>query len=126
NRASLLLISPRGGQFFKRQANTGGARPAGNFRRFAFVKHPAAMQQHDVVMSLYFIDQMRRPKHANAFLRSKAAHMLQNIGASLDVETYGWLVEKQQLRLVKKRAGDFNPAHLAAGKAARFVMLARG
>src|ERR1700757_1646800 len=81
------------------------------------------VQEDDVIMRLDFIDQMRRPKNANP-LTGKAAYMVHDIDARLDVETRSWLVEEQQLRAVQERAGNFEAAHLAARKGARLVMLA--
>ena len=48
--------------------------------------------------------------------------MLENIGAGLDIETDGRLVEKQHARAMQQRARNLHPPHLAAGERARFII----
>ena len=64
---------------------------------------------------------MRRPQHADAVLGDEAAHELENVGARLDVEPGGRLVEQQQARAVQQRARDLDAPHLAAGEMAHLV-----
>ena len=79
----------------------------------------ALMQDDNIVAGLDLVDQMGCPKHANALARDKAPHMLEDVRAGLDIETGGRLVKQQHARAMQQRAGDFHPAHLAAGKVAR-------
>ena len=51
---------------------------------------------------------------------------LEDVGAGLDVETDGRLVEQQQARPVQQRAGDLQPPHLAAGEVAHLAAGAVG
>ena len=51
---------------------------------------------------------------------------LKNVGARLDVEADGRLVEQQQPRPMQQRARDFQPPHLAAREVAHLVAGAVG
>ena len=52
--------------------------------------------------------------------------MRKDVGARLDVEAGGRLVEQEQLRAVQQRAGDLDAPQLAAGEMARLVARAVG
>ena len=49
-----------------------------------------------------------------------------NVGARLDVEADGRLVQQQQPRPMQQRAGDLDPPHLAAREIAHLVAGAVG
>ena len=51
---------------------------------------------------------------------------LEDVGARLDVEADGCLVEQQQARPMQQRAGDLEPPHLAAGEIAHLAAGAIG
>ena len=83
--------------------------------------------QHDHASSVGdLVDQMRRPQHRDVVLAHQPAHMLEDVGARLDVEPDGRLVEQQQARAVQQRARDLDAAHLAAGQVAHLVVGAVG
>ena len=52
--------------------------------------------------------------------------MLEDVGARLDVEPDGWLIEDQQPRAMQQRPGDLDAAHLSAGQIAHLVVGAVG
>ena len=52
--------------------------------------------------------------------------MREDVGARLDVEADGRLVEDQEPRLVQQRARDLDAPHLAAGEVAHLVVRAVG
>src|SRR3954453_12680872 len=52
--------------------------------------------------------------------------MVEDVGACLDIEADGRLVEQQQARAVQQRAGDFQASHLAAGEVAHLAAGAVG
>ena len=52
--------------------------------------------------------------------------MRENVGARLDVEPGGRLVEQQHARPMQQRARDLDAPHLAAGEMARLVARAVG
>ena len=53
-------------------------------------------------------------------------HMAEDVGARLDVEADGRLVEQQQPRPMQQRARDLEPPHLAAGEIAHLAAGAVG
>ena len=75
-------------------------------------EHAALVQHHHVVAGAGFVDEMRRPEHADALLHRQPANVIENVGARLDVETDGRFVQQQQPRLVQQRAGNLDPPHL--------------
>ena len=95
-------------------------------RDLAMRQHPALMQHHEVVARHDLVEQMRGPEHADALLGDELADMAENVGARLDVEPDGRLVEQQQPRPVQQRAGDFQPPHLAAREVAHLAAGAVG
>ena len=64
-------------------------------RDFAMSQHASLMQHHEVIVGRDFVEQMRRPEHADALLGDQLAHVAQNVGPRLDVEADGRLVEQQ-------------------------------
>ena len=84
------------------------------------------MQHDDAVVGLHLVDQVGGPEHAHSVRGDEAPGQRQDVGARPDVEAGGRLVEQQQTRAMDERAGDLDPAHLAAGKLAHAVMGAVG
>ena len=84
-------------------------------------EHPSLVQNNDVIVVTNFVDEVRRPKHADAFVRDEAAHDLENVRARLDIESGRRLVEQQHARTVQQRPRDLDPPHLAAREIARLV-----
>ena len=74
----------------------------------------ALMENDEVVARCDFIEQVRCPQHTNAFFGHKAAHVLQDIGASLDIEADCRLVEQEQTGPMEQCAGNFKTTHLSA------------
>ena len=72
------------------------------------------------------VEQMRRPQHADALLGDELPDMAEDIGARLDVEPDGRLVEQQQPRPMQQRARDLEPAHLPAREVAHLAAGAIG
>ena len=83
-------------------------------RHLAARQHLALMQDDEIVARGDLVEQMRRPEHADALFGDELADMAEDIGARLDVEPDGRLVEQQQPRPVQQRARDLDPAHLPA------------
>ena len=69
---------------------------------------------------------MRRPQHADALFGDELADVVEDVGAGLDVEADGRLVEQQQARAMQQRARDFQPPHLAAREVAHLAAGAVG
>src|SRR5262245_32886152 len=81
------------------------------------------MQDHDAILWHHFLDEMGGPQDTDALLRDEAPHMSDDVGARANIETDRRLIEQQKLRPVKKRASDFDAAHLAARKVAHLVLV---
>src|SRR5438105_2785643 len=69
---------------------------------------------------------MRGPEHADALLRHQLADMADDVGARLDVEADGRLVQKQEARPMQQGPRDLEPAHLPAGEIAHLAAGALG
>ena len=69
---------------------------------------------------------MRGPEHADALLGDQLPDVAEDVGAGLDVEPDGRLVEQQQPRPMQQRARDFQPPHLAAREIAHLAAGAVG
>src|SRR5258705_1888315 len=61
---------------------------------------------------------MRGPQYANALIGDQLAHVAEDIGACLDVQPDGCLIEQQQPWAMQQRARDFQPPHLTAREVA--------
>ena len=85
----------------------------------ALRQHAALVQHHDVVVVSGFVDQMRRPEHADALRGREPPNMLENVGARFDVEADRRLVEQQQPWAMQQRACDFDRAASARSKGCR-------
>src|SRR5712691_6538254 len=55
----------------------------------AMRKHSPLMQHHEIVIGPDFVEQMRRPQHADPLLRHQLPHVVEDVGAGLDVEPDG-------------------------------------
>ena len=95
-------------------------------RDLTVCENPALMQHHEIVAGHDLVEQMRGPQHADALLGDQPPHMAEDIGARLDVEADGRLVEQQQTRPMQQRARDLEPPHLAAGEVAHLAAGAVG
>src|SRR5229473_2581202 len=69
---------------------------------------------------------MGGPQYADVLLGDQPPDVTEDIGAGLDVEADGCLVEQQQARAMQQRAGDFQPSHLAAREVAHLAAGAVG
>src|SRR5437879_13854976 len=69
---------------------------------------------------------MRRPEHADALLGDQLPDVAEDVGAGLDVEANGCLIEQQQTRAMQQRACNFYPAHLAAREVTHLAASAIG
>ena len=67
------------------------------------------------------VDEMGRPKDANAFGSDEGPHDLEDLGPRLDVESRRRLIKQQHARLVQERPRDLDASHLTAGKEAHLV-----
>src|ERR1700748_596750 len=90
-------------------------------RPLAMREDLALMQDDEIVARLDLVEQMRRPEHADALFGDELADMAEDIGARLDVEADGGLVEQQQPRPVQECARDLEPAHLPAREIAHLA-----
>ena len=114
------------GQAHERGVDVVGAGVGDEPRDRAVRQHPPLMQHHEVVAGHDLVEQMRGPQHADALLGDELPDVAEDIGAGLDVEADGRLVEQQQARAMQQRAGDFQPPHLAAGEVAHLAAGAVG
>ena len=89
-------------------------------------KHPALMQDHEVVAGHDFVEQMGGPEHADALLGDQLPDVVEDVGARLDVEPDGRFVEQQQTWAMQQRARNFEPAHLSAREVAHLAAGAFG
>src|SRR3954447_25189767 len=72
------------------------------------------------------VQQMRSPQHANALPGYHPPHMTEDVGARLDIEADGRLIEQKQPGPMQQRARNLEPPHLAARKVAHFNVRAVG
>src|SRR4051812_17560599 len=89
-------------------------------------KNPALVQNHQVVAGYDLVEQMRSPQHADTLLGDQPPHMTEDIGARLDIEADGRLVQQQETRPVQQCACNLEPPHLAARKIAHLATRAIG
>ena len=95
-------------------------------RHLAAREDLALMQDDEIVARHDLVEQMRRPQHADALFGDELPDMAEDIGARLDVEPDGRLIEQQQPRPVQQRARDLEPAHLPAREIAHLAAGALG
>ena len=107
-------------------AQIGAAGRADDVADRAMGEHPALVQDHDIVAASRFIDQMRRPQHADPLHRRQPANMIENVGARLDIEADRRFVQQKQAGLMQQRPGDFDAAHLPDREIADPILAAIG
>src|SRR6185437_5613168 len=94
---------------------------AEDLRHFAAGEHAALVQDDEIVARHDLVEQVRSPQHTDSLVRDELPHMAENVGARLDIEADGGLVEQQEARPMQKGAGDLEPPHLAAGEIAHLA-----
>ena len=114
------------GQPHERRVDIAAAGFSDNPRDLALGQYPALMQHDEIIARADLVEQMRRPQHAYSLFGNELADVVEDIGAGLDVEADGCLVEQQQARAVQQRPRDFQPSHLAAGEIAHLAAGAVG
>ena len=114
------------GQPHERRVDIAAAGVGDDPRDFALGQDPALMQDDEIIVRPDLVEQMRRPQHAYSLFGNELADVVEDIGARLDVEADGRLVEQQQARAVQQRSRNFQPSHLAAGEIAHLAAGAVG
>src|SRR6266699_6063719 len=106
------------GQSHEGGVEIGRSRIGNDAPGLALRQHPALMQNNEVVAECDLVEQVRGPQYADALLGNQLPDMIEDIGAGLDVEADGRLVQQQQARAMQQGARDFEPSHLAAREVA--------
>ena len=79
------------------------------------------MQHHEVIAGYDLVEQMGRPQHADVLFGHQLPDMVKDVGARLDIQPDGRLVQQQQARPMQQFAGNFQPSHLAAREVANLA-----
>src|SRR6185436_7670336 len=109
------------GQPHERRVDIAAASIGDHPRHLALGQHPALMQDDEIIVRTDLVEQMRRPQHAYSLFGNELADVVEDVGARLDVEADGRLVEQQQARAVQQRPRNFQAPHLAAGEVAHLA-----
>ena len=78
----------------------------------------SVIEDHYVIRIRRFFHIMRGQKHGKPRFAAQRRHHLPEQIARLRIQPRGGFIQHQYLRIVQKRAGDIDPAPLAAGKLA--------